>query len=164
MADSARTDLVGLSLAWQMSDDLSLFAFYQEGLTRAEAGGDSLFDDTGDWRSRRFGVTLGWQSALEAGDRLELSLVRPLSVIDGSGSARVPVGRTLDGEVIYDQESFSVASDAQPLDVGLAWLGARGEWAPGRPLAYGLQLGWSSDDVTRDRGDSSVLFALQAKF
>ena len=117
-----------------------------------------------DWTQRRFGVTLGWQNALDGGDRLELSFVRPLSVIDGSGSARVPVGRTLDGQVIYDQESFSVASDAQPLDVGLTWLGARDEWAPGRPLAYGVQLGWSSDDVTRDLGDTSVLFALQAKF
>lgn len=164
MADSARTDLVGLSVAYQISDDLSLFAFYQEGLTRADASGDSLFDDSDDWRSRRFGVTLGWQNALDGGDRLELSFVRPLSVIDGSGSARVPVGRTLDGQVIYDQESFSVASDAQPLDVGLTWLGAQDEWAPGRPLAYGVQLGWSSDDVTRDLGETSVLFALQAKF
>ena len=43
--------------------------------------------------------------------------------------------------MIYDQESFSVASDAQPLDVGLTWLGVQDEWAPGRPLAYGVQLG-----------------------
>ncbi len=164
MADQARTDLVGLSVAYQFDQDLSLFAFYQEGLTRADAGSESLFGDTNDWRSRRFGLTLGWQNAFDAGDRLELSFVRPLGVIDGSGTARVPVGRTLDGKVIYDTESFSVASDAQPLDVGVTWLGARDEWAPGRPLAYGVSLGWSSDDVASDRGDASLLFALQAKF
>jgi len=164
MADSARSDMVGLSLAYDLTEDLSLFAFWQEGWSRAESGGQSLFEDTDDWRTRRYGVTLGLQDAFDAGDRLELSLVRPLTVIDGSGAARVPVGRTLDGQVIYQEESFDVGSDAEPLELGLTWLGARDEWAPGRPLAYGVSLGWASDDVTSDRGDASVLFAVQAKF
>ena len=164
LSDTARSDLVGLSLAYSVTEDLSLFAFWQEGWTRAEAGQQSLFDDTDDWRTRRYGVTLGLQDAFGAGDRLELSFVRPLTVTEGSGSARVPVGRTLDGQVIYQEESFDVGSDAEPLEIGLTWLGARDEWAPGRPLAYGVSLGWASDDLASDRGDASVLFALQAKF
>lgn len=164
MAESARTDLVGISLAYDLGSDLSLFAFWQEGWSRAESGGSSLFDDTEGWRSRRYGVTLGWANALDAGDRLELSLVRPLTVTSGEGSARVPVGRTLDGQVIYDEVAFDAGTDAEPLEVGLTWLGARDEWAPGRPLAYGVSLGWASDDVASDRGEASLLFALQAKF
>jgi hypothetical protein len=164
LSDTARSDLVGLSLAYGVTEDLSLFAFWQEGWTRADAGQQSLFDDTDDWRTRRYGVTLGLRDAFGVGDRLELAVVRPLTVTAGSGSARVPVGRTLDGQVIYQQESFDVGSDAEPLEVGLTWLGARDEWAPGRPLAYGVSLGWASDDLASDRGDASVLFALQAKF
>ncbi len=166
LAENATTEMVGASLAVALDRDLSLFAFYQEAWTRAETGAASLFGDVDDWRARRGGVALEWRNAFDANDRLELAAVRSLSVYSGSGTASVPVGRTLGGDVVYADNGFSVDSSAEPIELTLTYLSAKTEWAPGREYAYGLSLGYWNDDVAdRAANDgASVLFTLKAGF
>ena len=166
LAENATTEMVGTSLAVALDRDLSVFAFYQEAWTRAETGAASLFGDVDGWRARRSGVALEWRNAVDANDRLELAAVRPLSVYSGSGTASVPVGRTVDGDVVYADNSYSVDSSAQPLELTLTYLGPKTEWAPGREYAYGLSLGYWNDDVAGAAANdgASVLFTLKAGF
>ena len=166
LGDSSDTDMLGVSAAIRLDRKLRLFAFYQEAWSSGEAEEASIFGDVDDWRSRRYGVALGMRDAIEGGDWLELSLVRPLAVYSGTGEATVAVGRTDEGEVVYETSTYDLASSAQPIELGVTYLGARGEWAPGRDYSYGLQLNWSDDDVTSGATDGTVgvLFALKASF
>ena len=166
LGDNADTDMVGVSAAVRLDTDLRLFAFYQEAWSSGQSDEASIFGDVDDWRSRRFGLSLGLRNAVEGGDWLELSLVRPLAVYSGTGEATVAVGRTDDGQVVYETTSYDLATDAQPFELGVTYLGARGEWAPGRDYSYGVQLNWSDDDVTAGAVDGTlgVLFALKASF
>jgi hypothetical protein len=166
LGEVAHTDMVGVSAALRLDSDLALLAFYQEAWSSGEAAAGSIFGDVDDWRSRRYGVALGLRNAAEAGDWLELSLVRPLAVYSGSGEAQVPVGRTDDGTVLYETTGYDLDSSAEPLELGVTYLGAGGEWAPGRDYRYGLQLNWTDDDVATGVGDGTlgVLFALKASF
>jgi len=166
LGDVAHTDMVGLSAALRLDRDLSLLAFYQEAWSSGEADASSIFGDVDDWRSRRYGMALGLRNAVEAGDWLEFSLVRPLAVYSGTGEALVPVGRTDDGTVVYETTSYDLGNSAEPIELGLTYLGAGGEWAPGRDYRYGLQLNWTDDDVTSGAADGTlgVIFALKASF
>ena len=81
-------------------------------------------------------------------------------------AAVAPVGRTEDGEVVYESAHYDLASDALPLELSATYLGAGGEWAPGRDVEYGVQLNWRADDAAGDIADSDLglLFAMKASF
>jgi hypothetical protein len=166
LGEDGETQMAGLSLALDLGSDARLFGFYQEAWSSGEAASGSLFGAVDDWRSRRYGVALGVADSFEGGDWLEFSLVRPLAVYSGSGAAEVPVGRTDDGEVVYESTNYDLASDALPLELTATYLGAGGEWAPGRDYNYGLQLNWRDDDAAGGIADSTVgvLFAVKASF
>src|SRR5690606_22446918 len=80
LGENAHTDMAGVSAAIRLDSNLRLFAFYQEAWSSGDADEASIFGDVDDWRSRRYGVALGMRGAVEGGDWLELSLVRPLAV------------------------------------------------------------------------------------
>ncbi|HKY96018.1 MAG TPA: S8 family serine peptidase, partial [Kiloniellales bacterium] len=166
LGQDGETQMAGLSLALDLDEDMRFFAFYQEAWSSGEAASGSLFGEVDDWRSRRYGVALGMEDAFAGGDWLELSLVRPLAVYSGSGEAEVPVGRTEDGQVVYETTDYDLSSSALPLELSATYLGAGGEWAPGRDYNYGLQLNWRDEDAAGGVGDGTVgvLFAVKASF
>lgn len=166
LTDEGSTQMAGLSLAYDLDDDARVFAFYQEAWSSGDAASASLFGEVDDWRSRRYGVALGVADSFDQGDWLEFSLVRPLAVYSGGGEAEVPVGRTDDGEVVYERTTYDLSSDALPLELSATYLGAGDEWAPGRDYSYGIQLNWRADDAAGGIGDSDIglLFAMKASF
>lgn len=166
LGQDGKTQMAGLSLAYDLDSDTRLFAFYQEAWSSGDAATGSLFGAVDDWRSRRYGVALGTADTFAGGDWFEVSLVRPLAVYSGSGEARVPVGRTDDGAVVYEITNYDLSSSALPLEFTATYLGAEGEWAPGRSYNYGLQLNWRDDDAAAGIADGTVgvLFAVKASF
>lgn len=121
MGDSAETTFYGANLSGPLSDNMMLTAFYTHAELNSSTTADSLYSGANGWGGHHMGIVLDTRNMLGR-DSLKLSLIKPLQYVDGSVSARVPVGREFDGTVNYDYRTVGFDKSALPLQLGFDYL------------------------------------------
>jgi hypothetical protein len=120
LGQSALTQLFGASIRAQLAQTVSLTVFAESSLTSSALDDSSLFSEVENWRASKLGLSLEWQSLLAAKDTFRLTAAKPWTLDSAKLSARVPVGRELDGTVNYERRTASVAGADYPLDAAVA--------------------------------------------
>jgi hypothetical protein len=143
------TQSLGLGVSYAFSDRLSAALFYDHVRLDADAASGSLYGGADGWVGRKFGTALSLDGVFTGTDRFTVAALQPLNIFEGTATATVPVGRDLDGNVIYQSRAYSVASDAVPLELSFSYLDA----APDLPR--GLTFSVEDSDI-RDRDGLNV--------
>ena len=159
LGESTTTQTYGASLSLALTGKLSAVMFYDYATVDAPAASGSLYQGVENWTGQKFGATLALDGPFTGTDLLSFTMMQPLHIASGDGKAKVPVGRDLDGNVIYELRDYSVDSDAMPLELALSYLD-RGE-----TMSKGLTLSVDDSDV-RDREGVNVnlIAAIKVKF
>ena len=131
---AAYTNLLGISYSQEISAGLRADVFAQAGFTQSQPPGSSLFTQVSDAWSAKLGLSLTASSLLQAQDSFQISLTSPWHMLSGQAEARVPVGRELDGTVLYESRNLSLADDAVPLDLGFTYTAKAGAVSYGGAL------------------------------
>ncbi|MFD2438210.1 hypothetical protein [Modicisalibacter luteus] len=99
-------------LNYQFAEQLSAFAFYEQG--RGEMSGDGLIQNIKDIRTEEMAMGLQWEGEKH---RAALTLRQPMRIDNANATLSVPVGRTLDGHVLREDRTVSLAASGQQRDV-----------------------------------------------
>ena len=159
LGDIGMTQLGGIQLQGRIDRRTTISTFAEISSTSSTQASDSLFLAASGWLGSRMGLTVSRQGVLRAGDAVSLSAIKPWQIDDGDISARVAVGRELDGTVNYEVRSASLGGGVVPLDLGVSYSMAAGA------LGYGASVWLRDDDVhSLGFGEVSVAAALSLKF
>lgn len=156
---SALTQLFGASIRAQVAQTVSLAVFAEGSLTSSSLDRSSLFSGVEGWRGSKMGLSLEWRSLLDAEDTFRLTAAKPWTLDSAKVSARVPVGRELDGTVNYQHRTASVAVDDAPVELSVDYQNRLDR------LSYGAGLTMFSQDLRAELvTELAVTGALQWKF
>jgi hypothetical protein len=159
LGEAAQTHLVGANIRARLSEQATVALFGQVAHTSSSLDEASLFSEVDGWRSSKFGLSFEWQSLLASSDMVRLTVARPWTLDSGKVSARVPVGRELDGTVNYENRKVSIAGAEFPLELSFGYLNRAGR------LSYGAGLTMFTDDVAaRTMPEVAVTTAFQWRF
>lgn len=158
MGETARTTFYGANLSGPLSDHVIFTAFYTHAELNSTTTAASLYGGANGWGGHHMGLVLDTRNLLGR-DSLKMSLVKPLQYIDGSVSARVPVGRELDGTVNYDYRTVGFDKTALPLQLGFDYLT---ETRLGK-LGAGLELS-DTNVVGSGQGDIALTLGYSLNF
>jgi hypothetical protein len=159
LGQSALTQLFGASIRARLAQTVSLAVFAEGSLTSSALDDSSVFSEVENWRASKLGLSLEWQSLLAAEDTFRLTAAKPWTLDNAKVSARVPVGRELDGTVSYEHRTASVAGAEYPLEFSLGYQNRLGR------LSYGAGLTMFSQDLRAELvTELAVTGALQWKF
>jgi hypothetical protein len=159
LGQSALTQLFGASIRAQLTQTVSLTVFAESSLTSSALDDSSLFSEVENWRASKLGLSLEWQSLMAAKDTFRLTAAKPWTLDSAKVSARVPVGRELDGTVNYEHRTASVAGADYPLELSLSYQNRLNR------LSYGAGLTMFSQDLRAELvTELAVTGALQWKF
>lgn len=128
------TFIGGVNFRAALSESTTISAFAEQASTLRPGAEGSIFAATGNWTSRKYGLSLTEMDPLGWGGLLQLKLVRPWQIDQGSLRLHVPVGRELDGTINYEDRLVSMAAERAPVEVGLAYLAGTGT------IKYGAEL------------------------
>jgi hypothetical protein len=126
----ARTLGVGLGFSADLAGGFTLSGHFTEAVSSLEGARGSLFRDVSALRSRAMGASLAKGDLAVEGDRIGLSVDRPLRLSSGRATLDVPVGRAEDGTVAYDRRSVDLAPSGTETTVELSYA---------RPLPLGAE-------------------------
>ena len=84
----------------------------------------SLFRNVGTIESRSYGMSLSHKGVLGLFDEIGLSINKPLRINDGEATVDTPVGRTVEGDVIYKRRTVSLAPEGSETDFDLGYRAA----------------------------------------
>ena len=114
------TSYAGLSAKAQVSSRLTVGASAEIGFaeTRRETyggtGGSDLISDA-------FALWAEMPSVIGEGDRLKLQVSQPLRVESGTLNFKIPIGRTIDGLVLWDSFNSNAAPDGREVRFDLSY-------------------------------------------
>jgi hypothetical protein len=159
LSDTSTTQTFGMSLSLALTDQWSAVLFYDYALIDASAPSSSLYQDVDGWTGQKFGATFAYDRPFTGTDRLSFTLMQPLHVYAGDGTVKVPVGRDVAGNVLYENRGYSVDSDAVPLEFAMSYVDRGGSFSKG--LTFSID-----DQDVRDVGDINVniVAAIKWKF
>lgn len=126
LGTEALTQFQGLNISGDINENYSLGAFYTRASIDSFGTAGSLFDAADGWTADHFGATFAAKNVLHENSVLRFSLVKPLQITSGAVSARVPVGRELDGTIIYEQRRSAFDGNAQPVEARLEYIAETG--------------------------------------
>jgi hypothetical protein len=118
----------------------------------------SLFRNVGTIESRAYGMSLTHKGLLGQSDEIGLSVNKPLRVSDGEATVDAPVGRTIEGDVIYKRQTISLAPEGSETDFDL---GYRAAVTPA--LGFGVNL-FYQNELNHDPNQSNVGVFSQMRF
>jgi hypothetical protein len=115
------TEVLGLSLGYQLNENNSVLFNSEFGYTRgAKASDTSLFVETSALQSQSFGMTFLHQNLHSDNDALMISVMQPLRVTAGR-AALMSVSVDEQGYPVYGKTWSSLAPDAREIDVSLTY-------------------------------------------
>jgi len=159
LGEGSTTETFGASLSVALGDQVSAVMFYDYALLNASAAQGSLYQGAENWHGQKFGVGLSFDGPITGSDQMRIALMQPLHITSGHGIANVPVGRDLEGNVIYERRAFDIDSDAVPLELSISYLD-RGE-----TVAHGIMLSLDDSDVRDNEGiNFNVVAAIKVNF
>ncbi|MBC7951125.1 MAG: S8 family serine peptidase [Rhodospirillaceae bacterium] len=123
----ADTLFLGFFGATPLNDRVTLFGRWGLGMTDGAALRSALVQDSTDVTSQSFALGASVRDVGMDGDRLTFTTSKPLRVSSGSASLAVPVGRTMDGTVLYRDERVRLSPSGSETDFELSWAVPVGE-------------------------------------
>lgn len=137
----AVTQLMGATLRAQITDNVAMAVVAEASLTASWGDRRSVFSGADGWWGSKLGVSLEYQSLFSTNDVTRLVVARPWRLDSGTLSARVPVGRELDGTVNFEDRTVSLADGELPLEATLAYQNRIGA------LSFGAAVTMAGEDV-----------------
>lgn len=119
--EGADTVFVGLFGTLPLSQRLALFGRMGLGSTDGDSLEGGLLRGASTIRSQSYALGGVMKDALSDGDSLALAVSRPLRVTSGSATLDVPVGRTMDGTILYRGETVDLKPSGAETDFELTW-------------------------------------------
>lgn len=141
LGDGHQLNETRIGVAYRLGEPWSLRADYAQGRGRMQ-GGDGLIRAIDGLRTEQASVALHWN---QGPHQAALVAHQPLRVTAGRAMASVPVGRTVDGEVLRETRSASLDADGRQTDLELAY-----RYAPTPRTRFNLNLLYS-DQPDHDR-------------
>lgn len=118
---AARTTFAGLTAATPLWGGYTLFGGYTRGWTEAPGEPTALLRDWQGIESDAMNAGVARNGLFDADDRLGVSLARPLKVVSGSALLDVPVGRTLDGQVLRRSQRIALTPMGNEVDAEISY-------------------------------------------
>jgi subtilase-type serine protease len=120
LPSSTTLSAMSLGASADLSDRLTLFGGLEYGLASGGVGAGLLSEiDPASFSGFQIGMRAS--ELFLPDDGLTVSVSQPLRVETGQMHLNVPVGRTIDGAILYDTISGSIAPSGRQLDLGLAY-------------------------------------------
>lgn len=116
LGEDNETTMGRVHLDYRWNDSLSAFAVYEQG--RGQASGDGLIQRIDDIRTEEMTMGLQWRSENR---QAALILRQPMRIANADATLDVPTGRTLDGRVLREVRSASLAPSGQQRDVEIGY-------------------------------------------
>jgi subtilisin family serine protease len=116
----AATAFTTLYAATPLSRSSSLFATWSYGLTDGIAG-QGLLGQFSSIHSQSFSVGAATTDIGIADDRLAFIVYQPLRVTSGQATLSVPVGRLMDGTVVYHRDRVGLAAEGVETDLQVTY-------------------------------------------
>lgn len=137
--DAAGIQTLNMSLTQKLTDNLTFFGGYEHGAT-LDALGTGLVDQVSNVTFSGFQVGLKAQNVFTKSDDLSLTLSQPMRMESGEMSMSIPVGRTQDGTILYENVTGSLSPSGRQLDLGIAY-----KFRPGSNSVAQFGFTYSSD-------------------
>lgn len=109
-------NFAGLTLDAQVANNISAFALFEQGF--GEGTGNGLITKMDDISTREFAVGLQWSGKEKAA---AFTIRQPMRLESGAASLNVPVGRTLNGDVITESRQASLAPSGRQIDFEIGY-------------------------------------------
>ena len=118
VGENHTTNYVGVSLNHKFDDNWFGFGNYQMGMTDVESSKEfSLVTGYSNLVSNTWGAGAGYK--FKNGLSIGASVSQPLTITSGKMNYKVPVGRTLDGQVLFDEGSADASTKHIEVDTGV---------------------------------------------
>lgn len=118
----ADTLFLGFFGATPLTDRVTLFGRWGVGQTDGAALRSGLVRDSSDITSQSFALGASARDMGVDGDRMTFTASKPLRVILGSAALAVPVGRSMDGTVLYRDDRVRLSPSGSETDFELSWM------------------------------------------
>jgi hypothetical protein len=153
-SSGAVSSATGAAVTFNVLPSTMLRAHYTEGFTEAEQSGLSLFRQVDPLESRSFGLSLVHQGFFGRDhDQIGISVSKPLRVYAGQAELNVPVGRTIDGDVIYKHQKIDWAPEGSQTDYDVSYRAALSD-----NLSLGFNLFYQDEaDQDPDKWNAGLL-------
>ncbi|WP_232199279.1 S8 family serine peptidase [Thioalkalivibrio sp. ALE20] len=117
LGDEHELHVTSLGAEYAVSDRLSVTGQYEYGQGRMD-GGAGMIRSIDNLRTERATLGVAWD-----GDDHQVALManQPMRVTGGEVEASVPVGRTVDGEVIREDRTASIGTEGRQTDIELGY-------------------------------------------
>jgi len=126
---------------------------FTESVTETDAASGSLFRGVDSLQSHSYGLSLIHTGIFGQSDQFGISVSRPLQVHAGDAVLETPIGRTIDGDVIYKKNVISMMPEGTQTDVDLGYRAALNS-----KLSLGVNLYYQDDaDNNPDAWNAGVL-------
>lgn len=116
--DGHTLDVTRVGLDYAVTDAIGFTARYERGQGRLDGAASGLIRDIEDLRTEQSSIGVNWQQGRH---QAAFMVNRPLRVTDGTAVASVPVGRTVDGEVLREERRADIGTDGSQTDVELGY-------------------------------------------
>ncbi|WP_346796493.1 S8 family serine peptidase [Halomonas sp. Bachu 37] len=110
--DDNRMTFAGLSMDYQMGDNFSAFAQFEQ--AQGSASGNELISSIDNIRAQEMAAGFQWNSGTQ---QAALTFRQPMRINSADATFNVPVGRTLAGDVIRENREASLSPSGRQMDI-----------------------------------------------
>lgn len=121
LTSDATTASVGTAVKLDLGDKWNLSASWSLGRTQASPVAGSIVQAYSEIESQAYGIAIAKEGIFEDDDSLGFAVSRPLHVTSGTATMYASTGVTADREIIYTQETVSLASSTPETDYELGY-------------------------------------------
>jgi hypothetical protein len=121
LTSDATTASVGAAVKLDLGDKWNLSASYSLGRTEASPVAGSIVRAYSEIESQAYGIAIAKEGIFEDDDSLGFAVSRPLHVTSGTATMYASTGVTEGREIIYTQETVSLASSTPETDYELGY-------------------------------------------
>lgn len=158
--DSATSISFGMGADFELADDLHFGIDANYASTSPTKNDDSLISSTSRLGSASFNMALKKDNLDIMGDKLNISLVKPMRVYSGNASLTVPVGNDNEGNPIVENYTVGLAPSGNETDLNFSYFRPVNE-----DLDVSFKLSHRNDaDNIAGKTDSAAMFRFKYDF
>jgi len=116
-----QSHFVSISAAAPLGNGFQIFGSYTQLEAQPKFTRESFFSNWSRIHASAFTAGLAKKSVLSAGDRMGVTISQPLRVWHSKVDMTLPIGRSIDGEVIRDTQRVELVPDGRQTDIQWAY-------------------------------------------